>query len=141
MLTVVFSILCVGRVMWEAHCPPGTPGFGFVGGLGGPWWQLPASVVIGHLLCVESRTPGTAVERLQLSKGGMLTFSYQGCSELIVSPRVTQGSLWGHHLRPSGLNGLHRHPAARCLHSFCQRLSFPAQKEEKPASPKDGDFM
>lgn len=141
MSTVVFSIPCSARVMWEPHCPPGTPGFGFVGGLRGPWWQLPTSVVIGHLLCVEFETPDAVVERLQLSKGGTLTFSYQGCSELIVSLRVTQGSLWGHHLRPSGLTGSHRHPAGECLHSFCQRLSFPAQKEEKPASPKDGHFM
>ena len=87
-----FSVLGSGRGRWEPRCSPGTPGCGFAGGLRGPGWQLPASAVTGHLLCVEPRTPDAAVQRLQAREGGTLASSCRGCSELTASPGVTRAA-------------------------------------------------
>ena len=96
-----FSVPGSGRGRGEPRCSPGTPGCGFAGGLRGPGWQLPASVVTGHLLCVEPRTPDAAAQRLQAREGGTLASSCRGCSELTAPPGVTRaapGATAGDHL-------------------------------------------
>ena len=118
----------------------GLLGLGFrvaSGGPGGsfqlPWWQATSSVSSPELQMLQWSGCSSV-------RAGCWNFSYQGCTDLIVALRMTQGRRWGRHMRSSGFISLHRDSAGRCLHSFCQRLKFSCTKGRKTRLPKRRAF-